>query len=68
MMATFYSFKNKINEPNPLIKKPGEIDGQMFDIADCDNSTMVIMDNTEQVQIDNVKNCILFYPFVISEL
>lgn len=23
MMATFYSFKDKKNEPEPLIKKPG---------------------------------------------
>ena len=28
MVLTFYSFKNKVNEPTPLIKPPGSIDGQ----------------------------------------
>ena len=41
MMLTFYSFKNKINEPAPLVKNPGDIDGQMFEIADCEGCTMV---------------------------
>lgn len=60
MMATFYSFKNKKDVAEPLIKKPGEIAGQVFDIADCEGCTMVIMDNCEQVQIDNVKNSRIF--------
>jgi protein XRP2 len=60
MMANFFSFKEKKNEPNPLLKVPGDIDGQVFDIADCENSTLVVMDKTEQVQIDNCKNCRIF--------
>jgi hypothetical protein len=60
MMATFYSFKNKINEPAPLIKAPGSVDGQNFDIADCENSTLVIMDHTEQIQVDQVKGSKIF--------
>ena len=60
MMANFFSFKEKKNEPNPLMKVPGDIDGQVFDIADCENSTLVVMDKTEQVQIDNCKNCRIF--------
>eukprot|EP00981_Chlorochromonas_danica_P010109 scaffold3044_cov176-Ochromonas_danica.AAC.27 len=40
MMSTFYSFKNKVDEVQPLIKSPGTIDGQVFDIADCKNSTL----------------------------
>jgi hypothetical protein len=57
MMLTFYSFKNKHNEPEPLIKAPGSIEGQMFDIGDCTNSTLVVLDHSEQVQIDNLENC-----------
>ena len=57
MMNEFFSFKNKVNEPEPLIKKPGEIDGQVFNIADCENSTLVVADHSEQVQIDKCKNC-----------
>lgn len=60
VMLNFYSFKNKVNEPEPLIKPPGSIDGQIFDISDCENSTLVVMDNSEQVQIDNVKKCKIF--------
>lgn len=60
MMLTFYSFKNKKDEPEPLVKLPNTIDGQMFDIADCENSTLVVLDHCEQVQIDQVKNCRIF--------
>ena len=60
MMLTFYSFKNKVNEPEPLMKAAGTIDGQQFDMADCDNSTLVVMDHCEQVQIDQVNNCRVF--------
>lgn len=51
MMLTFYSFKNKKDESSPLVKTPGSIDGQGFDIADCENCTLVVMDNSEQVNI-----------------
>ena len=54
MMKTFYSYKDRHNEPEPLIKEPGSIDGQMFDIGDCENTTMIILDHCEQVQIDQV--------------
>ena len=46
--------------PEPLIKKPGDIDGQGFDIGDCNNSTLIVMDNCEQVQIDECHNCRIF--------
>ena len=67
-MATFYSYKNMNNLTEPLIKKPGEIDGQMFDIGDCENSTLIIMDNCEQVQIDQVKNCRIFIGACASSI
>lgn len=68
MFATFYSYKNRVNEPEPLIKKPGEIDGQMFDISDCEGMTIIIMDNCEQVQIDNVKNSRIFIGACASSI
>ena len=59
MMATFYSFKGvKGGKPDP--KMPGTIDGQMFDIADCEDAELVVMDHCEQVQIDEVKNSRVF--------
>eukprot|EP01038_Epipyxis_sp_PR26KG_P014276 gene14276-19153_t len=68
MMANFYTFKNKVNESNPLIKSPGDIEGQVFDIADCENSTLVVMDHTEQVQIDMVKGCRVFIGACASSI
>lgn len=68
MMATFYSFKNRSNEAEPLIKKPGDVDGQTFDIGDCDNVTIVLMDACEQVQIDNVKNSRIFIGACASSI
>lgn len=32
MMKTFYSFKDLNNVQEPIIKLPGSIDGQMFDV------------------------------------
>ncbi len=68
MMVTFYSFKNKIDEPSPLIKLPGSIDGQVFDIADCKNSTLVVADHSEQVQIDECHNCRIFIAACASSI
>mmetsp|Transcript_22009 Transcript_22009/g.37127 ORF Transcript_22009/g.37127 Transcript_22009/m.37127 type:complete len:456 (+) Transcript_22009:106-1473(+) len=68
MMLTYYSFKNKVNEPEPLIKTPGSIEGQMFDIADCEGSTLVVMDHTEQVQVDQLKNCRVFIAACASSI
>jgi hypothetical protein len=68
MMATFYTYKDKKNLSEPLVKNPGDIDGQMFDIGDCENSTLVIMDNCEQVQIDQVKNCRIFIGACASSI
>lgn len=66
MMATVYSFKNKKNET--AIKNPGDIDGQMFDIADCEGSTVIVMDYCEQVQIDQLKNCKVFIGACASSI
>mmetsp|Transcript_8607 Transcript_8607/g.7704 ORF Transcript_8607/g.7704 Transcript_8607/m.7704 type:complete len:369 (+) Transcript_8607:53-1159(+) len=68
MMTTFYSYKNKENEIEPLIKKPGDIDGQMFDISDCNNVTIILMDYCEQVQIDQVHNSKIFIGACVSSI
>lgn len=59
MMVTYYSFHD-LKDGGPHVKPPGSIDGQMFDIINCEGVQMVVMDNTEQIQIDNVKNCRIF--------
>ena len=58
MMQVYYSWRNKNGEE--LVKHPGELDGQVFDIADSINCNFVIMDITEQIQIDNLTNCRVF--------
>jgi protein XRP2 len=68
MMANYYSYKNKKNIKDVLIKKPGDIDGQVFDIAECENCTLVILDTCEQVQIDQVKNCKIFIGACTSSI
>ncbi len=60
MMLTFYSFKNQKGAPYPAPRLPGSIGGQMYDIADCQDTELVVMDHCEQVQIDNVKNSKIF--------
>jgi len=60
MMLTFYSFKNKKGAPFPPHRVPGSIDGQMYDIADCEDTELVVMDHCEQVQIDQCKNSKIF--------
>jgi protein XRP2 len=66
MMDTYYSCKNQHGAPGgsqqrlTFIKGPGSIGGQMFNISDCSDCQIVIMDHCEQVQIDNVQNCNIF--------
>ena len=59
-MLTFYSYKNKKGAPYPEPRLPGSIGGQMYDIADCEDTELVVMDHCEQVQIDQVKNSKIF--------
>eukprot|EP01031_Cornospumella_fuschlensis_P038234 gene38234-46460_t len=68
MYANFFSFKNKVDEAAPLIKSPGSVDGQIFDISDCKNSTLVVLDHTEQVQIDECHNCRIFIAACTSSI
>lgn len=68
MYATFYSYSKRVNETEPLIKMPGDIDGQMFNISDCDNVTIALLDFTEQIQIDEVKNSRIFIGACTSSL
>ena len=53
-----FTFKNKKNEQ--LSKEAGKIDGQPFDIAECEGCEIVITDHCDQVQIDQLKTCRVF--------
>ncbi len=68
MMLNYYSFTNKKNEVSPLIKYSGDVSGQNFNISNCEGCTLVVMDNTEQVQIDDVKKCRIFIGACASSI
>lgn len=57
LMLNYYSFKDKHDIRSPLIKIPGSIDGQPFEIASCSNCTLVVLDHCAQVQIDDCRDC-----------
>lgn len=59
VMDKFYSIKNREND-DQLIKRPGEINQQVFEISDCKHCTIVILDVTDQTYIDNLSNCRVF--------
>ncbi|KAG2780291.1 hypothetical protein JG687_00003679 [Phytophthora cactorum] len=53
-----YTFRNKKNET--LMKLPGQIEGQPFDLSDLEGCTVMLLDHINQVQIDNLSNCRVF--------
>jgi len=57
-METNYTFRNKTSER--LIKTPGSIQGQPFNIINCQNCELVVLDHCDQVQIDDTKSCKIF--------
>ena len=57
-MELQYTIRGKSN--TTLIKNPGSVNGQPFDIIDCKNCSISILDNCDQVQIDNVMDSKIF--------
>lgn len=57
-METQFTFCNK--KSTTLAKKPGSIQGQPFDIFDCQKCTILLLDNCDQVQIDDVVDSKIF--------
>ncbi|KAJ0403099.1 hypothetical protein ATCC90586_001277 [Pythium insidiosum] len=55
---TNYTFRNKKSET--LVKAPGKIAGQPFDLSDLDQCQVLLLDQCDQVQVDNVTNSRLF--------
>ncbi|KAL7686733.1 putative cyclase-associated protein CAP/septum formation inhibitor MinC [Plasmopara halstedii] len=53
-----YTFRNKVNET--LMKLPGQIDGQAFDVSDLEGCQVMLLDHINQVQIDHLSNCRVF--------
>ena len=61
VIVRFHWSKRFINSRHEkLLKLPGSIDGQPFEIIDCDNCELLVLDNTDQVQIDCVRKSKVF--------
>jgi protein XRP2 len=58
MMEKFFSFKGI--QSDLVVKLPGDVDGQVFEISECEDSNLVVMDHVSQLQIDNLKGCRVF--------
>ncbi len=43
-----------------LIKKPGEIDGQPFELEQLSNCEILLLDHSETIQADFLQNCRVF--------
>lgn len=50
-----YSFRGRTGET--LLKSPGSIDGQPFDLSDLTGCEVNLLDHTDQVQIDGLQKC-----------
>ena len=58
-METQYTFRNK-TKGDKCVKRVGQLGGQPFDIIDCEECELILLDHSDQVQIDNCKNCKIF--------
>jgi hypothetical protein len=58
MVANFYSFRKRSNEK--LVKYPGDLAGQPFEISQLESCTVLILDVTSQVNITGIRNSRVF--------
>jgi hypothetical protein len=55
-----YWFNFTDREGETLIRHPGEINGQPFDVTACKDCTIILADYTNQVRLDDLENCRIF--------
>jgi len=55
MFETFYQFSGKSKET--LVKNPGDIEGQPFNLENLTDCEVRLMDHSEQIQVDDVNRC-----------
>ncbi|GAB9477222.1 hypothetical protein Gpo141_00014284 [Globisporangium polare] len=55
---TNYTFRNA--QKQTLVKAPGKIGGQPFDLSDLSDCEVLLLDQCDQVQVDNLTNCRVF--------
>ncbi|CAM9682319.1 unnamed protein product, partial [Discosporangium mesarthrocarpum] len=58
IFLTQYTFKDKVGET--LKKLPGDINGQPFDLASLNRCEVLLLDHSEAVQVDELKDCRVF--------
>eukprot|EP00952_Eustigmatos_sp_NYUAD-ZCMA_P006042 26121-Eustigmatos_ZCMA.PRE.1 len=52
-----HTFERRGRKDEKLIKPPGSIEGQPFDMSDLEGCEVALLDHTDQVQVDGLKNC-----------
>lgn len=57
-MEKRFTFRQIVN--GKRIKSIGEVEGQPFEIIDCNDSELLVLDYSDQVQIDECVNCKIF--------
>jgi hypothetical protein len=58
-MLLMYTFKEKTDHTFP-VKKPGDVNGQQFDMMNLNKCEAVVADATDMVQIDECVDCKVF--------
>jgi hypothetical protein len=58
-MLLMYTFKEKTDHTFPM-KKPGDVNGQQFDMMNLTKCEAVVADSTDMVQIDECVDCKVF--------
>lgn len=53
-----YTFKGETGKT--LIKTPGTIQGQVFNLMQLDNCTVYLLDHSEAVYVDECRNCSIY--------
>jgi len=66
MYETMYSFSNRTHET--LVKKPGEIRGQSFDLQNLEDCEVQLLDNSAQVLADKLTNCKVYIGACASDV
>ena len=55
-----FTFRSKAGAPlehTVLLKEPGSIDGQPFELENLIYCDVLLLDYTEAIQVDNLRNC-----------
>jgi len=65
---TFRAKSGTAEAPLVLVKEPGSIGGQPFELENLEHCEVLLLDHTEAIQCDNLTNCRCDVPLFILPL